>query len=468
MRYCELAAAVERLAERLAADVSIGQRVAIVAPNVPALVVGLFSVWRLGGVAVPVNARNREYDLRRTLADARVAAVVSVVSFGGYSFAEVLPRLLPELPAVRRCLFVDEGGTVDHEVEGRGARSTPVDVEPSSSEIALILYTSGTTGVPKGALITHASEVAGAGALNELLAATPDDVSVFVVPIAHAFGMTCFLASVACGGRAVLVDSTFSLEPMVAALQRHAASILHGSPALWSGFLKSASRPLPTLRTGFVAGATCPRGVLQALDGAGLRILNLYGMTEIGAASCCRPADSAHVRYTTVGRPLPGYTVRVTDDEVQVNGSFVTPGYYKRPDQTAASFENGWFRTGDQGSLDADGNLTISGRTKDVVLVAGHSVFPAEVEGFLLTHPDVLQAVVVGVPHASLGESLRAFVVARHGSGLTPAALLQFARPQIAGYKLPYSIYILPELPALSTGKPDRAALANWAKQAVY
>ena len=154
------------------------------------------------------------------------------------------------------------------------------------------------------------------------------------------------------------------------------------------------------------------------------------------------------------------------DGEILMAGPHVFAGYWNNPGATADALVDGWLRTGDLGALDEGGNLSIHGRAKDVVQVAGHNVFPAEVEGFLLTHPDVLQAVVVGAPHETMGEVLHAFVVARPGSGLTPPALLRFARPRIAGYKLPYAIEVLPEFPALASGKPDRGALARSAQRA--
>lgn len=466
--YRDLNTTVERLANRLSTDIVPGQRVAIVAPNVPALVVGMFAVWHLGGVAVPLNARYREYELRRTLHDAQATVVLSVMSYSGYPFAEILPTLLPHLPTVRRCIFVNPMGEVQREVRGVGAGQGAVVPEALDPEIGLLLYTSGTTGLPKGALVKHISEVEGAWAMNRVLNATPEDVCIFVIPLAHAFGLMCFIATVAIGGRAVLVESTFSIEPMVDAIRRHQATILHGSPTLFTTLLKSDPACLRLLRTGYVAGAPCPPQVLEQLDYAGWRILNLYGMTEIGAATCCRADDPSGVRYTTVGRPLPGYEVRIVDGEVQVRGPYVTPGYYQQPEQTIAAFDGGWFRTGDRGSLDERGNLSIAGRAKDMICVAGLNVFPAEVEGFLLTHPDVVQVAIVGAPHPTMGEVLQAFVVARPGSNLTTTALLQFARARIAGYKLPYAIKMLLELPMLTSGKPDRVALAQLVQEKTY
>jgi acyl-CoA synthetase (AMP-forming)/AMP-acid ligase II len=197
-------------------------------------------------------------------------------------------------------------------------------------------------------------------------------------------------------------------------------------------------------------------------------VLNLYGMTELGAVTRVRPNDPPAIRYATAGRPLPGFRLRIAaDGEVQAAGPFVTAGYFRRPDQTVAAFDGEWFRTGDVGALDRDGNLTLLGRAKDVVKVSGLNVFPAEVEGLLLTHPDVLEAAVVGMPHPVTGEALHAFVVARPGAGVVPTTLLQFARARIAGYKLPYAIDLVAELPVLPTGKIDRLALKRSLQETV-
>jgi acyl-CoA synthetase (AMP-forming)/AMP-acid ligase II len=209
--------------------------------------------------------------------------------------------------------------------------------------------------------------------------------------------------------------------------------------------------------------------VLERLDEAGMTILNVFGMTELGAAAGCRHDDPADLRHTTSGRALPGFELRVGGDgQLLVQGPYVTAGYYGQPELTDAAFESGWFRTGDLATIDDRGYLTILGRAKELVNVGGFNVFPAEVEGFLLTHPDVAQAAAVGVRHERMGEVLEAFVVARAGATLEPADLLRYARPRIAGYKLPYRIHMVNELPLLASGKPDRGALvASREKQAV-
>jgi fatty-acyl-CoA synthase len=461
--YRDLAGAVDRLAAQLP-DGLAGQRVGVLAPNMPALVIGMFAAWRCGAVAVPLNARWRAYELGRILPDAEPAALISVEKYHGFSFGNLLASLLPGLPTLRRCCFVNPMGETTHSLEGPSAESATA----LGGDVGLLLYTSGTTGAPKGALVRHTTYLEGATAINGVLDARPDDVSLFVVPISHAFGLETLVATLASGGQAALVDSSFSMGPLVEVLRRRGATILHGSPALFISLLKYAVSDLAAIRTGFVAGASCPPQVLEQLDQAGPRILNLYGMTEIGAACCCRPDDPPQVRYHTVGRPLSGYTFRVSGGsggEIQVRGPYVTPGYHRQADQTAASYKDGWFCTGDLGLMDEHGNLCISGRAKEVIHVAGLNVFPAELEGLLLTHPEVAQVVVVAVPHPSFGEAPQAFVVLRPGADLTPAALLQFARERLAGYKLPYVIRLLPELPSLASGKPDRAALARLAQE---
>jgi acyl-CoA synthetase (AMP-forming)/AMP-acid ligase II len=475
LSFADLDLAADRLGARLkrvagaAGDELEGSRVAIVGPNVPATVIGLFAAWRLGATAVPVSARLREFDLARVLRDADPAAVIAPRAHGGYPFEGTLRKLASELPGLRGCLFLDAAGAVETEL------TCAPRAEPEDLSAAAILYTSGTTGDPKGALTTHATTVESARHLAELIALEPGEASALILPIPHAFGFATLLASIAAGGLAVLVDASFSLEPLSQALTRHQATVLHGSPALFAGLLQGRPEGLSGVRTGFVGGAPCPPDVIERLDATGTRLLNVYGMTEIGAAAACRLDDPADARHRTVGRPLPGYELRIIPaqrggeeiGEIQVRGRHVTPGYFRQPEHTAEAYDGDWFRTGDLGAIDGDGRLRISGRAKELVMVAGFNVFPAEVENFLLTHPDVLQAAVVGVPHERMEETLEAFVVPRPGSELSPADVRRYARARIAGYKLPYAVHMVSELPMLASGKPDRVELARRAQEVV-
>jgi acyl-CoA synthetase (AMP-forming)/AMP-acid ligase II len=440
-----------------------GARVAIIAPNAPALVVALFAAWWLEAVAVPLHARLREHEVRAILEDAEPTLVLSVPAHLGYSFVDLLTRLLPGLPTVRSVLLLGPRGDVAGELPG-GSRRDP---ELLDRYVAAILYTSGTTGAPRGALVTHARELEAARRLASILFLTAADRTVLVAPIPHAFGFTCLLATVTSGGCAFLVQSTFSPRPLLAAIEGFGAGVVHGPPALFGSLLRTRPESLPGIR-GFVAGAPPPQGLLERLDGTGATVLNLYGLTETGAVTCCRPDDPVERRHASAGRALPGFELRIGEapasdpglGELEIRGPAVTPGYYRRRSETASAFrEGGWFRTGDLAAIE-DGYLRVAGRSKDLVNVGGFNVFPTEVEAVLLEHPDVVEIAVVGAPDERLGEALRAFVVAREGSDLTPARLLAFGRERLAGYKLPYSITMIPGLPRLPSGKPDRRALA--------
>jgi acyl-CoA synthetase (AMP-forming)/AMP-acid ligase II len=470
LRYEELGDAVERLAVRLR-EAGIGSaverdRIAIIAPNVPALVIGLFAAWRVGAAAVPLNARLREHELTRTLADVEARLVLSVPSHIGYSFEELARRLAAELPALQAWWIVDPLAELAQIFPGGGAAST---AEPLDGSVAALLYTSGTTGLAKGALVKHVRELETSRYLARALELSPEDAAAFVVPLSHAFGLTCLLSTIGSGAQAALVDAARSVAPLLEAVERRRASILHGSPAVFRSVLGARSEGIPTLRAGFVAGAPSPPGLLEALERTGASILNVYGLTETGAVSCCLLDDPLEDRVGTVGRALPRTELRIAGEnadavgELQVRGPYVTPGYFGAVEETAAGFEDGWFRTGDLAAIDERGYLRIAGRLKELAHIGGFNVFPAEVEGVLLTHPDVAQVAVVAVPDERMGEALQAFVVARGGAELAPAALLRFARPRIAGYKLPYEIRIVSELPLLPSGKPDRLALAELA-----
>jgi rifamycin polyketide synthase module 1/2/3 len=302
--------------------------------------------------------------------------------------------------------------------------------------------------------------------LSALLGADGDAPYGLAVPASHAFGLGCLLAGLAGGATTVLAEVTTSIEPLVGALRRHNGRVLHGTPALLRRWRRSGADL--GVRTGLVAGSLCPPDLLQDLDDRGVRILDLYGTTEIGAAVACRPDDPATIRHHTVGRPLDGYELRIASGadpdepgEIQIRSDYLPSGYHRRPWGEEELTDDGWFRTGDLGTLDPAGNLTISGRAKEVVHVGGFNVFPAEIEAFLLGHPAIAQAAVIGVRHPVLGEAPQAFVVPAPGMRIEPRDVVSFARKGIAGYKVPYTVRVVAELPLLPSGKPDRRALAE-------
>ncbi len=376
-------------------DVS-GQRVLVVGPNTPDFVIGLLAAWKAGAVAVPLGARAREHELSAALHDSGAVAAIAVAEHGGFSFAEALSAI------------------------GTHEPSAPLD-----DEIAAILYTSGSSGQPKGAYLTHDAALHWGRTIAELLALTHSDRTALVLPGSHAFGLACLLACFASQSLAVLVDQPRGLVP---AIERHAVTVLHGSPAVFATLPETVR-----VRTGLVGGAASPPGLIERLDARGTRILNVFGMTEVGPAAACRANDPAAARYSTAGSAMPGYALRIKDGELQVRGQYVTRGYHRPvPD----AFDGDWFRTRDAATIDGDGYVTVLGRADEVIHVGGFNVFPAEVENFLLTHPDVEEAAVVGAPHPRMGSVVRAFVVARDGVGARaarPAALRPRADLRLQG-----------------------------------
>jgi long-chain acyl-CoA synthetase len=457
--YAELDQRVDDLARQLSRIAAPGERVGILVPNVPAFVLAAFAVWRAGCVAVLLNARWREFELRSILQNAELAALFCTERHGRYSFAELVSRLLPELPTLRQALVIDAVGTLESQIAGAAAAS-----EPSPADVALMHYTSGTTGEPRGVMLRQDTPAHCGQALSEILQSGPADVVLLVLPLAHAFGLLALVAALVSGSLGVLVDSTFSLAPLLEAIERRAATILHGPPSLFASLRKADVGSLASLRTGLVGGSISAPSLLTDLESTGFRVLNSYGMTEIGAASACRSDDPPAIRSHTVGRPLPGYEFRVVggpQGPVQVKTDFVMKGYFRQPALTDAAFDGPWFSTGDIGSIDAAGNLSILGRSGDVIHVAGLKVFPAEVENCLLTHPEVAEAAVFGVSHEAMGEAPAACVVLVPGAQAQANQLLQFARRSIAGYKLPYLLRVVSSIPRLPSGKPDRPALAR-------
>ena len=447
LSFAELDRAVDAAVARLGdVGVSTDDRVAIVAGNVPALAVLLFATWRAGAVALPLNDRLRSDDLGSAFA----ATVPTITAF--------VERADAGADADRRARLLETTRIERRQPAGDAAPTTTASAVPAPPGTGLILTTSGSTGTPKPVLVAHQRELDTAASLTDRLSLTPDDVTVLAVSLTHAFGLSCFLAAIASGGESILVDSTTSTGPLLDAAST--ATVLHGSPTLFTS-VASAARPLPPrVRTGLSAGAAAPPGLLERLDDAGLTICNLYGMTELGATAATRPDDPAPVRWTTAGTALPGHELRIVDGELFVRGRHVTAGYYGQPERTARAFtEDGWFRTGDTGTLDDAGNLTVLGRLDDIVSIAGFTVSPAEVEACLLGHPDAIATVVVAVPDARLGHRLSAFVVPRPRATVSPRDLVGHVRQRLAGYKVPYRVEFMDDLPRLANGKPDRHTL---------
>jgi HIP---CoA ligase len=462
LTYRELDAHVGRLAACL--RVGPGERIVVLAPNVPALVVGLFAAWKLGAVAVPLSARLRSFELERAFATVRPTAAVTVAAPGSFDFAAELLRLQDATPTLAQCVTVDQLGAVIGEIRWPAERAEALD-----EAIAAVIHTSGSTGEPKGAVVSHRQVLAQGENLPPLLGDWAAGPCGLAAPATHSFGLNCTLCTLAARGTLILADVSASARPLMSALRRFGAHVLHGSPALFARLLDAPADL--ALKRGFIAGSSGPPTLLERSDQRGLRLLNQYGMTEMGATCCARSEDPPEVRYRTAGRSLAGYEVRIAPDaqapdstgEIQVRSRNIWPRYLSRDWTSIDTTSDGWFRTGDLGSVDESGNVAIMGRIKEVIHVGGFNVFPAEVEAFLLSDPRIVEAAVVGVPHAVMGAVPQAFVVPERDAELEPSDVVRLARTGIAGYKVPYAVRIVDELPRLPSGKLDRKELARTA-----
>jgi fatty-acyl-CoA synthase len=457
--YAELDAAADRWAGVLRArGIGRGGIVAALAGNRREVVELFFACGRIGAALLPLNWRLSAAELAPILADARPNLLIGEARF--------------------RDKTGDTGGWIDLDDDAprllAGSFDPVDDVEVDADEPLLILYTSGSTGRPKGAVLPHRQIHWNAVATTTAWELKVDDVAPVSTPLFHTGGWNVFATPLwHRGGTVVLIDG-FDADGFLAAMEEEGCTIALTVPTQLMMLMESPrwGRPLPRLRRFVSGGAPCPASLAARVREAGYTFREGYGLTECGPNCFAISDDEAVRRPGSVGWPVPFLEMRLEGDdggeaavgqpgELLLRGPQVFAGYLRNPDQTAATFTaDGWLRTGDLAMCDADGAYRICGRRKEMYISGGENVFPAEVEAALSDCPGVAEAVVIGVPDEKWGEVGRAFVVARADALLTEADVAAHARTRLAGYKVPKSVFILPEIPRLGSGKPDRRALA--------
>ena len=480
LSFRDLAERVDPVARALVASgVERGDRVALWAPNSAAWVVTSFAVYAVGAVLVPLNTRYRGEEAGHVLRTSRSRLLFAATDLLGSDPVALLadqPALedLEEIvvlegPPRSGCTTLAEFNARATDAHGREvARRRDALTEDDASDI---IFTSGTTGKPKGAVLEHGASVRTYLAWSELVGLRRGDRYLVVYPFFHTAGLKSGVLACVLRGATILPHAVFDVVPVMERVASERITMLPGPPTVFQSILNHpdfASFDLSSLRLSVTGAATIPVDVIRRMRDE-LRfetVVTGYGLTETtGTVSMCRHDDSPEVIATTVGRPLPGVRVRIVDDagqpvdpgepgEILVRGFNVMKGYFE--DQTAtdeAIDAEGWLRTGDIGILGPDGNLRITDRKKDMYIVGGFNAYPAEIEGIMVGHPQVGQVAVVGVPDERLGEVGVAFVVPRPGSTVDPEELVAWCRDHMANFKVPRSIRVVDSLPLNPTGK---------------
>ncbi|KAA9156184.1 fatty acid--CoA ligase family protein [Amycolatopsis acidicola] len=437
LSFAELAERVRVAAGAFAkAGIGKGDRAAIWAPNSAEWVIAAFGLVTAGGVLVPVNTRFKPDEAADVITRSGAKLVLAQQGFLGLEFTAPVPVV--DL----RSGFLDDGAPFEREVDG--------------TDIADIVFTSGTTGKSKGVLMNHQQTLRLYAEWCDLADLREGDRYLIVNPFFHTFGYKAGCIASLIRGATILPVPVFDVDRVLDLVERERITMLPGPPTLYHSLLEArGTRDLSSLRAAVTGAADIPVELIRRIrrELPFQSIMTGYGLTEAGTATASRPGDSFEDIATTVGTPCDGVEVRVAEDgEVLVRGYSVMQGYLDDPVATAEAIDaENWLHTGDLGTLDGRGHLRIVGRKKDMFIVGGFNAYPAEIEGFLLEHPAVAQAAVIGVPDERLGEVGKAFVVRRRP--VTAGELIAWSRERMAGFKVPRFVEFLPELPMNGTGK---------------
>ncbi|MGZ4436076.1 MAG: long-chain-fatty-acid--CoA ligase [Nocardioidaceae bacterium] len=445
-----------------------GDKVAVQLPNVPQFLFAYFGIMRAGLVMVPLNPLLRAPEIGYHLenSDSRVLVTFDL-------FAEEALRGAAAVPGVSTYVVTAGAGERPpgtHAFEELLAPVEVPDIEPTNADdTAVLLYTSGTTGRPKGAELTHFQLFMNCSIGGELLGVEEDDVSIAVLPLFHVFGLSSVLNPTVRFGTTTVLVPRFEPEAVLDAIEKHRATLFSGVPTMYVALLQAASeeRDLSSLRVAISGGAAMPGEVIRAFEQrfGGVVVLEGYGLSETASTTTFN-VSAEQRKVLSIGKPVWGVEVRIVDvddkplppgadnvGEIVVRGHNVMKGYYKNPEATAEAMRGGWFHTGDLAYADEDGYVFVVDRKKDLVIRGGYNVYPREVEEVLYEHPAVAEVAVIGKPDDKLGEEVVAVISLEPGKDASPEELIEFCRGRMAAYKYPREVRVLPELPKGPTGK---------------
>ncbi len=466
--YADLWEQARRYAAALRArGIGPGDRVAIMIPNVPDFPRAYYAILSLGAVVVPVHALLTAREVAYLLRDSEAKLLICA----GPLLEAGLPGAREAGIACLSLLAAPEAADGDLAAAAAGLDPLPAYAMRESEDDAVVLYTSGTTGLPKGALLTNGNLVLNA-TLNasDILALTPDDVFLGALPLFHSFGQTCVMNTAFRVGACIVLMPRFEAALAHKLLVEREVTAFAGVPTMYLGLLEAAkSDPRPTrLRIAVSGGAALPAAVLEAFEARfGVPIYEGYGLSETSPVASFNQACFGR-KPGTVGCGIWGVDLAVARPEIEerieflpdgelgeivIRGHAVFKGYLNNPEATRASIVDGWFRSGDLGTRDADGFITIVDRKKDMILRGGFNVYPREVEEVLIRHPAVENVSVIGVPHPTHGEEVAAIVVLAAGAALDAAMLIEWSQRELARHKYPRRVHFVDAMPLGPSGK---------------
>ncbi|MEE3062478.1 MAG: long-chain fatty acid--CoA ligase [Actinomycetota bacterium] len=459
--FAELDDAAARVATLLGqAGVEPGDRVGIMLPNTPAFAIAFYGIIYRGAVAVPMNPLLKAREVAYYLSNSGAKAL-----FATPAFADQATAGAAEVRA--RCWVVDDAALTDL-IAGLTPQSSPVD--RADDEVAVILHTSGTTGKPKGAMLTHGNLARNADvAVRTLVEIEPDDVIMGCLPLFHVFGLTCGLNVAVLTGATLTLIPRFEPRKALEVIEREGVTVFEGVPTMYSALLSVSEEAAPeatrSLRTCVSGGAALPVQVLTDFENAfGCAVLEGYGLSESSPVAAFNHPHRPR-KAGSIGTPIEGVEMRVVDldgvqvpqgqrGEIQIRGHNVMKGYWNLPDATEATITpDGWLRTGDVGRIDEDGYFYVVDRTKDLIIRGGYNVYPREIEEVLYEHPAVAEAAVIGIAHDSLGEEVGAAIALKTGAVVTADELRDYVKARVAAYKYPRLVWLVEALPKGPTGK---------------
>ncbi len=479
--YRELAREVDALATGLlGTGITKGDRVGIWAPNCAEWTMVQYATAKIGAILVNINPAYRSHELEYVLDQAGIRMLIAAPAFKTSDYAAMIEQVRPERAALEHVLLLgseqwdrllDDGRAA---LEADRAALDRAQGALSADDPINIQYTSGTTGFPKGATLSHHNILNNGYFVGELCGYTEHDRVCIPVPFYHCFGMV--MGNLACtshGAAMVIPGPAFEPAATLAAVQAERCTSLYGVPTMFIAELADPdfdSYDLSSLRTGIMAGSPCPVEVMkQVIERMGMaEVAICYGMTETSPVSLqTRRDDSIDQRVSTVGRVGPHLEVKIVDPatgltvprgeagELCTRGYSVMLGYWNNPEKTSEAIDSArWMHTGDIGVMDSDGYVAITGRIKDMVIRGGENVYPREIEEFLYTHPDILDAQVIGVPDAKYGEELMVWIRMREGAQpLDVDKVREFCTGRLAHYKIPRYVHLVDEFPMTVTGK---------------